>query len=69
MFIFNRWNAIKREKAKFSPQYPYLVPRTYANSFQEDSEDYKGQPIDGLHWQANSVKCQVNKKAFVASQC
>merc|ERR1719412_1832518 len=48
--FIQRWNAIKTEKAKFSKQYPYLVPRSYANSCN-----------NGVHLQAAAykVKCQV----------
>ena len=51
--VFCRWNAIKREKAKFSKQYPYLVPRSYAN-LQEKSRKEFFKNFGG-----NKVKCQV----------
>ena len=51
--VFCRWNAIKREKAKFSKQYPYLVPRSYAN-LQEKSPKEFFKNSGG-----NKVKCQV----------
>ena len=50
-----RWNAIKTEKAKFSKQYPYLVPRSYANSCR------KPPAFSSIHLKtAANVKCQVS---------
>jgi len=52
--FIQRWNAIKTEKAKFSKQYPYLVPRSYANSCR------KPPAFSSIHLKtAAHVKCQV----------
>ena len=52
-----RWNAIKTEKAKFSKQYPYLVPRSYANSCRKPP----AFSSSSIHLKtAANVKCQVS---------
>ncbi|XP_041973451.1 phospholipase D2 isoform X2 [Aricia agestis] len=48
-----RWNAIKLEKARQNPNYPYLLPKTYTDiRMMPDFEQI-------LNIQTNKVSCQV----------
>ncbi|KAM3968327.1 phospholipase D [Aphomia sociella] len=55
--FIQRWNAIKLEKARQSPNYPYLLPKTYTNI----------KPLQDLDTQLNvdvtNVSCQVLRSA------
>ena len=47
-----RWNAIKTEKAKFQPSYPFLIPRPY-DCLYDFPDVLKGKG------KASHVNCQV----------
>ena len=49
-----RWNAIKSEKAKYNPSYPFLFPRPYEGLFEPVREVLRSQ--------ADNVNCQVGSK-------
>ena len=46
-----RWNAIKSEKAKYNPSYPFLFPRPYEGLYEPVREVLRSQ--------ADNVNCQV----------
>ncbi|KAK9512055.1 hypothetical protein O3M35_000566 [Rhynocoris fuscipes] len=46
-----RWNAVKLEKAKLNPQYPYLLPKTY------NEKEYSEFSLPGIR--QIKVSCQV----------
>lgn len=49
--FIQRWNAIKIEKAKLNPTYPFLLPKAYKN--------YAGYSINFDESKMHNVKCQV----------
>ena len=50
-----RWNAIKSEKAKYNPSYPFLFPRPYEGLYEPVREVLRSQ--------ADNVNCQVRYKS------
>lgn len=51
-----RWNAIKTEKAKFNPRYPFLLPRPY--EFDHQLFDLP-RVLSGQRPLSSVVNCQV----------
>ena len=55
-----RWNAIKSEKAKFNPKYPFLVPKPYERV--DDDNERKFKTFFEKSQLSHKVSCQVRKR-------
>jgi phospholipase D1/2 len=52
--FIQRWNAIKSEKAKYNPNYPFLFPRPYSSEGLYDVPEILKSP-------SSNVNCQVRE--------